>query len=198
MRNKHLQEQLPEDHPMRHFGRVVEEESPALKRKRETVELVEQEAKRLKTAMDTCVAAHRTLQALGVEMYDREKMAARDVCGTAVIAAHQGFHPAAAGAAPAPLEPFICLTEFCNQNGLRGRQTSFGKLAKRKWLAEHPDYVFDTREVLANGQMIRVKNWYEHQRRFLMKVAATMLGREREGGSSSSSQTTLRFKRPPP
>ena len=190
---------------MRHSGSAVEEENTALKRKREEVELVEQEAKRHKLAMESCLQAHRALQELGMELNDREKMAARDVCGTAITAAHQGFHPATAGAAStAPIEPLICLTEFCNQNGLRGHQTSFGRIAKRRYLEAHPNYVFGEREVLVNGQMIKVKNWYEHQRPFLLRVAASMLSQKREGGgcnrssssssSSSSRQTTLRFR----
>ena len=169
--NRLAQESLPEDHPLRIFGETVESE--AIKRKREELEMVELEGRikkaKVQSVVDTVTIGAQALVALGLSMDDRDRMRAKDMISQATFGTGQ------------EREDEICIRKFVLDHHQRqyGLDASVGKLAKRLYLKDHPDYTFPKKKVNVNGQMVDCNIWYESQREYLERALAE-LGPTRE------------------
>lgn len=165
--NNHLrQDDLEEDDPGRLFGQAVESE--ALKRKREEVEVVQLECvakrARVQTATDIARLTIGTLTDLNLPVSDRDKMLAKDIITTAAFTTEGG------GVTSSDRD--VCLMQFCAQNGKAGKHISLGHRAKKLYLADHPDYVFEKKDVFTQGQLVKANRWVESQRPYLERAIA--------------------------
>ena len=149
--NRLRQEEMEEDEPARLFGQTVESE--ALKRKREELTMVELEGRvkraRVQSATEVARMTLGALQDLGLPVSDRDKMLAKDMITTAAFVNGQ----------LAVEDKDVCLQQFCAERGRPGRHISLGTKAKRLYLDEHPGYVFQKKDIYANGQLIQANRW---------------------------------------
>ena len=77
-----------------------------------------------------------------------------------------------------PVDKEICIREVINAAG-RARESGLdckvGKLAKKLYLAEHPDFVFPKKSIYANGQLLNnVNMWTYSQKSYIERALASM------------------------
>ena len=170
--NRLRQQELDEDDPARLFGQTVESE--VVKRKREEVELTEMEGRikraRVQAATDVARLTLGALTDLSLPVSDRDKMLCKDIITTAAFTT------------PSDVQPFsgqlhrivadICLQKFCMENGKSGKHISLGHRAKKLYLAEHPGFQFEKKDIFANGQMIKANRWTEDMKPYLERALA--------------------------
>ena len=162
--NRLAQESLAEDHPFRIFGETVESE--AIKRKREELEMTELEGRikkaKVQAVVDTVTMGAQALVALGLTMDDRDRMRAKDMISQATFGTEE------------QREDEICLRKFVLDHNRRqsGLDASVGKVGKRLYLQDHPDYIFPKKKVNVNGQLVDCNIWYESQREYLERALA--------------------------
>jgi hypothetical protein len=165
--NRLAQARLPEDHPMRLFGETVESE--AIKRKREELQMIELEGQikkaRVQAVVDTVTLGAQALEALGLRMDDRDRIRAKDLISQVTF----GGEPSREGE--------LCVRKFVLDRGRRqfGMDARVGKLAKKLYLRDHPEYTFPKKDVNVNGQIMPCNVWYESQRDYLER-ALTEIG----------------------
>ena len=82
---------------------------------------------------------------------------------------------------PPQTDKEICIREVVNQ-AHRSRESpgidiKVGKLAKKFYLADHPEYVFPKKSIYANGQLISGVNMRtESQKSYIERALATING----------------------
>ena len=72
----------------------------------------------------------------------------------------------------------ICIRQIVNEAGRAkespGLDCKVGKLAKRLYLADHPEYVFPKKNIYCQGQLISANMWTESQKSFIEKALASL------------------------
>jgi hypothetical protein len=163
--NRLCQDELEEDDPRRLFGQSVE--SDLLKRKREEVEIIQLECiakkARVQSATDIARLTLLTMAELNLPISDRDKILCKDIITTAA------FVESGSGSILST-DRDICLQQFCLQHGKPNKQIKLGQAAKKLYLEDHPDYVFDKRDIFANGHLVKANRWTESQRSYLERA----------------------------
>ena len=59
---------------------------------------------------------------------------------------------------------------FLSEKGIRNPtlDSKLGKMAKQLYLQDHPDYVFQKKQIYANGQLLHANVWKETMKPYLM------------------------------
>ena len=170
--NRLRQQELEDDDPARLFGQAVESE--AIKRKREEAELTELEGRvkraRVQAATDVARLTLGTLTDLGLPVSDRDKMLCKDIITTAAFTTPSDVQPFSGQSHRIVVD--ICLQKFCMENGKPGKHISLGHRAKKLYLAEHPGFQFEKKDIFANGQMIKANRWTEDMKPYLERALA--------------------------
>ena len=171
----HLAQQcLDEDAPARLFGQTVE--SDAIKRKREEVtlaelelQLCEQTGALKRRRIESIQFCYNSLEALGAD--ERDKLRTTDMIRTVAFGA-------TGASTDQPQDKEICIREIINAAG-RARESpgidqKVGKLAKKMYLAEHPEYVFPKKNIYCQGQLISANMWLDSQRVYIERALASL------------------------
>ena len=155
-RNNMAQQELDEDHPAKIFGQTIE--SDRIKRAREEVTIAELDGQLERRRIESIHFCYEALESTG-GVDDRDKLRAADMIRTVA------FRSSSSSTGPAP-EKEVCVREVINASG-RSRETGLdckvGKLAKKLYLADHPEYVFPKKQIYANGQLFMASMWLESQ-----------------------------------
>ena len=77
-----------------------------------------------------------------------------------------------------PQDKEICIRELVNAAG-RARESpgidqKVGKLAKKMYLAEHPEYVFPKKNIYCQGQLISANMWLASQKAYIERALASL------------------------
>ena len=76
-----------------------------------------------------------------------------------------------------PADKEVCVREVINAAG-RARETGLdckvGKLAKKLYLTDHPEFSFPKKSIYANGQLIVANTWRESQRPYIERALASL------------------------
>ena len=69
------------------------------------------------------------------------------------------------------------MREVINAAG-RAKETGLdcrvGRLAKKMYMAEHPQYSFPKKQIYANGQLIEANMWLDSQRSYIERALASL------------------------
>jgi len=166
--NHLAQATLPDSHPARLFGQTVESE--AAKRLREELVVVELQGRlkraRVESAGAAIEAGFSVMRSLGIEPDERDRLTARDILSSAMF--YTGDIQ--------PQDREICIQQILLEKGLRryGLDSQVGKVAKKLYLDDHPDYQFVKKETRCNGQVRPVNVWKESQREYIDRALAQL------------------------
>ena len=71
----------------------------------------------------------------------------------------------------------MCVREVINAAG-RAREAGLdckvGELAKKFYMADHPEFSFPKKSIYANGQLIDANMWRESQRPYIERALASL------------------------
>ena len=162
------QQELDEEDPARLFGQQVE--SDAVKRKREEVviselelQLCEQEGALKRRRIESIKFC---LEALDTGADERDRCRATDMIRTVAF-----------GSSSSEVDKEVCVREVINAAG-RAREAGLdckvGKLAKKLYLADHPEYTFPKKQIYTNGQLISCNMWLLSQRSYIQRALASL------------------------
>ena len=100
------------------------------------------------------------MERCGLKVDDRDKMRAKDCLNEITFGT-------AIEDAPEDLE--ICIRGFLSTKGIRNAtmDSKLGRVAKQLYLDDHPDYEFQKKRILANGQMVSANVWRESMKPYL-------------------------------
>ena len=103
------------------------------------------------------------MERCGLNVDDRDKMRAKDCLNEITFGT-------AIEDAPEDLE--ICIRGFLSAKGIRNATTDskLGRVAKQLYLDDHPDYEFQKKRILANGQMVSANVWRESMKPYLERA----------------------------
>ena len=171
-RNYLTQQELDEDDPMRIFGQAVE--SDTIKRKREEVtlaeldlQLAEQEGARKRRRIESIQFCLESLESVG-GADDRDRLRATDMVRTVAFGS-SSIDP--------PTDKEVCVREVINDAG-RAREAGLdckvGKLAKKLYMADNPEYTFPKKSIYANGQLIEANMWLQSQRPYIERALTAL------------------------
>ena len=175
--NRRLQEQLQEEapnHPARIFGEAVEqqhaEETEAIKRKREELELKRLDAEISELEFSTkrrrvqnYVDCYSSLQTHGIHMDDRNRMAIKDYVDTTL-------QPSQVSVVQDTPVKELCIRTFLLQytkdpklvESAFGRQVA--KLKREQLVKEGKDPEIPKKQIYANGQTVNANLYFESDR----------------------------------
>ena len=98
-------------------------------------------------------------------MSDRDRMLCKDIITTAAFVGQHYFTGTAHRLEDQDRD--ICLQKFCMEQGKAGKHIQLGKIAKRIYLKDYPDFEFPKKDIFANGQIIQANRWTESMSRYL-------------------------------
>ena len=159
-------EEMDEGDPRRIFSEHTESER--VKRAREDLTIAELEGALKRRRVESIQFCLDALEATG-QSDDRDRMRCTDMIRSVAFGS-------TAASTEAPAE--ICIRAVVNAAG-RARESpqpdiKLGKLAKKLYLADHPDYVFPKKTIWANGQTIQANSWVESQRGYIERALAAL------------------------
>ena len=185
--NRRLQEQLQEEapnHPARIFGEAVEQqhmgETEAIKRKREELELKRLDAQISELEFNTkrqrvqnYVDCYSSLQAHGIHMDDRNRIAIKDYVDTTL-------QPSQANVLQDTPPKELCIRTFLLQHTRdpKSVESAFGrqvaKLKREKLIREGQKPDIPKKQIYANGQTVNANLYFEPDRALFEQAWATM------------------------
>jgi len=184
--NRRLQEQLQEEapnHPARIFGEAVEqhmEESEAVKRKREELEIKRLDAEISELEFSTkrrrvqnYVDCYSSLQTHGIHMDDRNKMAIKDYVDTTM-------QPSQVNVIQDTPVKELCIRTFLLQytKDPKAVESTFGKqvakLKREQLIQEGKTPEIPKKQIYANGQTVNANLYFETDRNLFEQAWAAM------------------------
>ena len=184
--NRRLQEQLQEEapsHPARIFGEAVElqvQESEAVKRKREELalkkldaEISELEFNTKRQRVQNYVDCYSSLQAHGIHMDDRNRIAIKDYVDTTL-------QPSQANVLQDTPPKELCIRTFLLQytRDPKSLESAFAqqvaKLKQAQLVSEGKDPQIPKKQIYANGQTVNANLYFEPDRPLFEQAWAAM------------------------
>lgn len=165
--NYEAQSTLPEDDPLRFFGQTVESER--IKRAREDLEFSRAKRARIQNMAESVQIVFDAMSAIGMPPDDRDRMRAKDMMTTALHEKEIQDD-----------DPEICIRSVLSAHGVRnaGADSKVGKLAKRLYVADHPQYEFPKKQIYVNGQLAMANIWRQSQKPYIERAIAQLRASE--------------------
>ena len=108
-----------------------------------------------------------SMQRLGLAIDDRAKMRAKDCLNEITFGQLQD----------APSDNEVCIRGFLSERGIRNAtmDSKLGRAAKQLYIKDHPGYIFQKKQIYANGQMLPANVWRESMRPYLERALEGIL-----------------------
>ena len=151
-----------------------------MSKKRAELEMAEID-ERIQTCKRRCIEEHKaserrciedgllSMQRLGLKLDDRDMMRAKDCINEITFGRLQDT----------PYDDEINIRTFLTEHGIRdpSMDCKLGKVGKRLYLDDHPDYEFQQKQILVGGQVVLANIWKKSMETYLERALKEIMAK---------------------
>ena len=161
---------------IRKTGQYTLDTGTDMSKKRAELEMAEIDT-RIQTCKRQCLEEQRrciedgllSMQRLGLKLDDRDMMRAKDCINEITFGRLQDT----------PYDDEINIRTFLTEHGIRdpSMDCKLGKVGKRLYLDDHPDYEFQQKQILVGGQVVLANIWKKSMETYLERALKEIMAK---------------------